>query len=189
MKVGDDLCGANRRPRGTPCNPAAAKCVRGWTMGFKNLTRISFLDRLLDIGLPDGAGGPVAASSALKLETALTRDLEWLLNTPRIFDRLGEPWYELRRSLYSYGFPDVSSMTQHAGLDHELERAIVDAIATFEPRLEHVTVTASPPVEPNTRRFILKAVLRAEPAPHQVVLDARLDLGTHRFSVGGDQYA
>jgi len=159
-------------------------------MGTRTLTKLSFLDRLLGFGLSDECDrSGVAVSSMASLEGGLIRDLEWLLNTPQASDPLRVPCDELSRSLYAYGFPDVASMTQHAGLDQELARAIENAIALFEPRLRGVTVTASPALKPGNRRFVLSAFVTAEPAPHRVLMDASLDLGTHRFSVGGSQDA
>ena len=44
------------------------------------------------------------------LKASVRHDLEWLLNTRRIPDEAPESFQELTRSLYHFGFPDITSM-------------------------------------------------------------------------------
>lgn len=158
-------------------------------MRVDSRTRVSILDRLLDFGSPDRAGPRTTAGSPVNLATALARDLEWLLNTPLAAGRLPESCHELRKSLYFYGFPDVSSITYSSGTDGELAQAIENAITAFEPRLAAVTVKALPAPGAVARRFVVTGLFQGEPLIQHVTLDALLDLGTRRFSVRGDRDA
>ena len=45
------------------------------------------------------------------LKSAVRRDLEWLLNSRRIFDPPEDELKEVNRSAYMYGLPDLSLLT------------------------------------------------------------------------------
>ena len=65
----------------------------------------SLVDRL-ENGKPNGRG-----QSVTQLETAVLRDLEWLLNTRATGEAPPEEMEALHASLYSYGLPDLSSLS------------------------------------------------------------------------------
>ena len=93
----------------------------------------------------------------------------------------------MRRSLVTYGLPDFSSLSALSMDDrNRIRRALEQAIATFEPRLERVRVTLEPPREQDrTLRFRIEALLRVEPAPEPVTFDAVLRLNTQEYVVQG----
>ncbi len=75
------------------------------------------------------------------LKGAVRRDLEWLLNTRRIFDFPDDGLKEVNRSAYMYGLPDLSALTMATSGDrNKLSRQMVAAINLFEPRLANVRV-------------------------------------------------
>ena len=72
---------------------------------------LSVLDRLIDVDSASNSAEapPTRAQSLRELRLALKRDLEWLLNTRRTIEPAAESARETVRSLYHYGFADVSS--------------------------------------------------------------------------------
>jgi len=88
---------------------------------------------------------PTAAQSLRTMKAALRRDLEWLMNTRRIIDDPPDSCTELRRSVYHYGLPDISSMSIFSTKDQNLLlKTIESAITFFEPRLTRVKVSLRP---------------------------------------------
>ncbi len=72
----------------------------------------SVLDRLIDLN-PRGGDAPMTfAQSVRMVKDAVRRDLEWLLNSRRTIEPAPPELAELRRSVYHYGLPDISSLTQ-----------------------------------------------------------------------------
>jgi len=149
----------------------------------------SILDRLLD-DAPDVKEEPIhnRFQNLRQLKKAVTRDLEALLNTRQ--EMLDEPppeFAEVRRSLMAYGLPDFTAFSLLNPHDrNRIRRALEQAIATFEPRLDHVRITLeSPRKHEQTLRFRIEALLRVEPAPEPVTFDAELQLHTQKYVVGG----
>jgi type VI secretion system protein ImpF len=69
---------------------------------------------------------------------------------------------------------------------NRIRRALEQAIATFEPRLDRVSVTLELPREHDRAlRFHIEAMLRVEPAPEPVSFDAVLQLTTQKYVVQG----
>ena len=163
----------------------------------------SVLDRLLDDrdaeelatnhdDKPDTQGKPEKKRAVLsdlnRMIEAVTRDLEALLNTRQ--ELLQEPlpeFVEVRRSLLLYGLPDFTTLSILNRRDHvRIQRAVTQAIATFEPRLDRVRVTLEPPRQhEQTLRFRIEALLQVEPAPEHVIFDAMLQLSTQVYRVQG----
>lgn len=149
----------------------------------------SILDRLLD-DAPDVTHEPAASrfQNLRQLKQAVTRDLEALLNTRQ--EALGElpaAFVEVRRSLLTYGLPDFTAFSLLNPQDRQrIRRALEQAIAAFEPRLERVRVNlASPRQHEQTLRFHIEALLKVEPAPEPVTFDALLQLQTQQYVVRG----
>ncbi len=135
--------------------------------------RISVLDRLLN----DGA--PVSASDDLaRLREAVRRDVEWLLNTRRIYRTAPDDYPELQRSLYHYGLPDVTSLGRDAPASRaRLSAQIEEALTLFEPRLASVRVSI-PEEAVDARRQLhlrIQALLLLDPEPVRVSFDTVID--------------
>src|SRR6266571_6426673 len=103
---------------------------------------LSVLDRLIDRDPKHNAEVPLTrAQSVRELKAALKRDLEWLLNTRRTIDPAPDSARETVRSVYHYGFADISSRSVLSSRDHsDLVREMESAIAIFEPRLKRAKV-------------------------------------------------
>lgn len=150
----------------------------------------SLLDRLTDFEPGERGDPPMTwAQSVRQLKTSLRRDLEWLLNTRRIFVDPPESCEELRRSLYHYGLPDISSVSRDSAAERaRLVRHVEETIATFEPRLMNIRARIAPDNTDPRRRlhFIIEAMLRMDPNPEPVVFDTVLDVASGEYQVKGD---
>ncbi len=123
------------------------------------------------------------------VKAAVLRDLEWLLNTRRIYTGVGDGRPELEKSLYRYGLMDVSSLERGSTVSANLlARDIAESIRTFEPRLSQVKVTAVMDDDPNSRvlHFLVEAMLDVEPEPVPIAFDTRLEVGRGQFRVEDD---
>jgi len=141
----------------------------------------SLLDRLSDEEPPRNR-----SESVVRYRESVRRDVEWLLNTRRVVHPAPEALHEVRRSLYHYGLPDVSSLPADSPESRvRLERWIAEAIELFEPRLSSVRVSAVRASEESSRRFhfLIDAQLALEPDPEQVVFDTYLEVASCRFAV------
>jgi type VI secretion system protein ImpF len=106
-----------------------------------------------------------------------------------MLEELPAEFTEVRRSLLIYGLPDFTACTLLSSSDrNRIRRALEQAIATFEPRLERVRVILeSPRQHERTLRFRIEALLRLEPAPEHVTFDATLQLSTQEYTVQGHE--
>ena len=83
------------------------------------------------------------------------------------------------------GSKSEREITGHAGHCQRIRRALEQAIALFEPRLDRVRVTMETPQQhEQALRFRVEALLRIEPAPIPVAFDAAL-LKTQEYMVQG----
>jgi type VI secretion system protein ImpF len=124
-----------------------------------------------------------------QLRQCVLRDLSWLLNSTNIAAVVDLSRHPLvAESVINYGLPDLTGLTV-AGLDvRELERAVRDAVAAFEPRiLKHtLRVRAVSPARlghPNALAFEISGQLWAEPAPEPLYLMTEVDLETGNVAV------
>jgi type VI secretion system protein ImpF len=115
------------------------------------------------------------------------RDLEWLLNTRVEPSRVAEDTSQVARSIAAFGLPDFTSWNVRGGVDQEtLRKAVEDAVARFEPRLESVQVFLETVSEVDrTLKFRIEARLRVEPVPEPVSFDSVLQLGSQEFVLSG----
>jgi type VI secretion system protein ImpF len=149
----------------------------------------SVLDRLLGIedSLPSDDAYAWAQSVEL-LKQAVRRDLEWLLNTRRIAEPAPAQYEEVRKSVYHYGIPDLTSLSKDSPETRKrLLRYVEEAIQTFEPRLEDIRVSVSS-VDGDERRelhFIIEGLLRMDPNPEQVAFDTVLEIASGEIAVRG----
>lgn len=148
--------------------------------------RLSVLDRLLD-GDDAGAGTPWARSAA-RLQGALLRDLEWLLNTRRTVEPAGDAHPQVQGSVHHFGLPDLTSLAAGSQeVRHDVLRYVEEAIHRFEPRLSRVRVVAVDDAPGGGRelRFAVEGLLQMDPEPRRVTFDTVLEVASGTFQVNG----
>jgi len=151
---------------------------------------LSVLDRLIDKDPKSNSEVPLNRPQSLReLKNAVKRDLEWLLNTRRTIEPAPDSARETARSVYHYGFADISSKSVLSSKDHsDLVREMESAIAVFEPRLKRAKVKMEA-LEGSFRtvQFVIEGLLCMDPAPEPVRFDTVLELGKCEYEVkGGD---
>lgn len=153
---------------------------------------LSVLDRLIDNDPKQSAEAPLTRAQSLRaLKSALKRDLEWLLNTRRTIDPAPDSARETVRSVYHYGFADISSKSVLSNQDqNDLVREMESVITVFEPRLKRVKVRMEP-LGDNSRdlRFVIDGLLNVDPAPEPVRFDTVLEIGSGQYEVRGEDGA
>ena len=153
---------------------------------------LSVLDRLIDRDPKTRSEAPLSRAQSLReLKSALKRDLEWLLNTRRTIEPAPEAARETTRSVYHYGFADISSKSLLSARDQsDLVRDMESAIATFEPRLKRARVRMEP-VEGSYRtlKFVIEGLLCMDPTPEPVRFDTVLEMGKGEYEVKGTDLA
>jgi type VI secretion system protein ImpF len=149
---------------------------------------LSVLDRLVDFEPQVPSEPPASRSKALRqVKQALKRDLEWLLNTRRVFEVPAELAL-LSESMLAYGLPDFTNLSvKSSGDQNDLTRALELTLKRFEPRLEDVVVSvANASVLERAFRFRIEARLRIDPVPEPISFDTTLQLGSGNFAVKGE---
>ena len=124
--------------------------------------------------------------SLSRYRESVLRDLRWLLNAnrPRLEDGVAD-YPEVATSVLNYGTPDVCGLTLSEMNVTELERAVEQAIKTFEPRINRNTVRVKAVREgeegkPTTVSFEVRGELWAQPIPEKLFIRTQLDLETGR---------
>jgi type VI secretion system protein ImpF len=150
----------------------------------------SVLDRLIDREpAAKSEAGLTRAQSVRQLKSSLRRDLEWLLNSRRSPEAVGNDFRELEQSLFNFGLPDVTSLSWDSARDrNRLARMIAQTLATFEPRLRKVKVE-TPESTPGARhvlRFQIEGLLDMDPSPELISFDTVLQLSSGEYQVKGD---
>jgi type VI secretion system protein ImpF len=149
----------------------------------RSLPRESVLDRLIDPDPP----ALVPEEAERRVLESVRRDLEWLLNTRRPPTEPAEALVELRRSVYMFGLPDLSSLAVRSKKDRSrLQILLHESISLMEPRLQNVRVSPAADVseQSKTLRFIVEATLVVPPCVQRVAFNTMLDLGTGECRVG-----
>lgn len=153
---------------------------------------LSVLDRLLDRDPETRSEVPrTRAQSLRELKLGLKRDLEWLLNTRKTIEVAPESAQETVRSVYHYGFTDISSKSVLSSKDHsDLVREMETAITLFEPRLKRARVRMELQ-EGNFRtlKFVIEGLLCMDPAPEPVRFDTVLELSKGEYEIKGADLA
>jgi type VI secretion system protein ImpF len=153
---------------------------------------LSVLDRLIDRDPETRSEIPFTRAQSLReLKFALKRDLEWLLNTRKTIEPAPDSARETVRSVYHYGFADISSKWVLSSRDHsDLVREMESVIALFEPRLKRARIRMEP-VEGNYRalKFVIEGLLCMDPAPEPVRFDTVLELGKGEYEIKGADLA
>lgn len=153
---------------------------------------LTVLDRLLDDDPKRSAEVPMTRPQSMRaLKAGLKRDLEWLLNTRRTIDPPPDSARETLRSVYHYGFDDISSRSVLSAEDQgDLVREMESVIAVFEPRLKRVKVRMEAvPDSTHVLRFVIEGLLNVDPAPEPVRFDTVLEIGKGEYAVQGDDLA
>jgi type VI secretion system protein ImpF len=152
---------------------------------------LSVLDRLIDDDPKHSAEAPLTRAQSLRaLKAALKRDLEWLLNTRRTIDPAPDSARETVRSVYHYGFADISSKSVLSTHDqNDLVREMEAVLAVFEPRLKRVRVRMEPLDSSRILRFVIEGLLNVDPAPEPVRFDTMLEIGKGEYEVKGEDGA
>jgi type VI secretion system protein ImpF len=152
----------------------------------------SLIDRLIDREPENRKEVQEGRNQSLKeLKDSVRRDLEWLLNSRRTPAEPAASAKELWRSVYCFGLPDITGVALSSGEDrNRLARMVETAVASFEPRLQNVTVSMKPmAADSKVLRFQIEGLLRTEPAPARVFFDTTLELSKGEYEVGGETRA
>jgi len=160
------------------------------SLGETTIT-VSVLDRLIDFEPDNRMENPLSRSQSVRLlKGAVRRDLEWLLNSRRICDPPDEGLKEINRSVYTYGLPDLSSLTMLASGDrNRLVRQVLATINQFEPRLANVRLVMieTPDSGKKDVRLRVEAMLRMDPVPEPITFDTVIELKSGNCHLtGGD---
>ncbi len=150
---------------------------------------LSVLDRLIDREPKAQTEAPLTRSQSVRiLKAAVQRDLEWLLNTRRIFQEPDESLKEVNRSLYMYGLPDFSQYTMASVQDQaKLLKQLLATVKMFEPRLGNVRIVPIETTESGIQQFRLRieAMLLMDPAPEPVSFDTVIGLKSGICKISG----
>jgi type VI secretion system protein ImpF len=126
------------------------------------------------------------AGSLRVLKESIRRDLEAVLNTRRCMT--GElNGYELAAaSVLNYGLEDLSSFqTNPDGHLMQMQRAVQQCLAEYEPRLVNVSVSVQDgDLLKREIRLHIEAQLPLYPSVEIVSFDTVFDVTTERYSVG-----
>jgi type VI secretion system protein ImpF len=153
----------------------------------------SVLDRLLDVRDDEKLDidrQNSRSKSVAYFKHAVRRDLEWLLNSRTPLELPHGP--ESERSLYTYGLPDVNSLSLLSHRDRQiLTKAIQVAIQKFEPRIRNprVVLVTDGDQRVQSIRFIIEGILHMEPNPEPIAFDMGLDLTSGQYKIPGDNGA
>lgn len=155
----------------------------------EQVLRSSVLDR---VSGAYGGQSPMGSIGLRELKQAVTRDLEWLLNTRQWWPTELDALEETSRSIVTYGIPDLSVFSWISHSDRrEICSSIEEAVRTFEPRLIGRTVRASL-VETEDKaaddfrvRLRIDAVLHVEPYTEPVSFDTSIEVDTGAIEVKG----
>jgi len=150
---------------------------------------LSVLDRLIDQEPKSQSEAPLTRSQSVRLlKAAVQRDLEWLLNTRRIFQEPDESLKEINRSAYVYGLPDFSQYTMISPSDQaKLLKQLLTTVRLFEPRLSNVRIVPVETTEKGIQQFRLRieAMLLMDPAPEPVSFDTVIGLKSGNCKISG----
>ena len=157
---------------------------------LERTVQASILDRLTDEDPRSTVDPRVTYVESLRaFKAGVQRDLEWLLNTRRTTDADIDGLEEVRKSLFNFGMPDITSMSRDSLPERaQLLQQVEETLALFEPRLGQVRISmAEMEGELHRRelRFIVEASLRLDPTPEQVMFDTVLHFASGQIDVAG----
>jgi type VI secretion system protein ImpF len=151
----------------------------------------ALLDRLTD-DEPDKRVEPREARvlSKRKLRESVLRDLAWLFNATQLeaVNPLAKAPY-VRKSVLNFGLPALSGHTASSLDVTDLQRAVRDAILTYEPRILPETLEVTTLMEAgdldhhNVIGVEIRAMLWAQPIPLEFLVRTDFDLETGKVQV------
>lgn len=151
--------------------------------------RLSVLDRLIDEAPREALDTASAWEASIdEVRVGLLRDVEWLLNARRIIEAAPENYPELRRSVYHFGLPDLTSLPESDDSKLRLARSVEECLEIFEPRLMSVRVTPGAANDERGGRqlhLVIEGLLRADPSPVRVVFDTLVETASGKVVVTG----
>ncbi len=127
--------------------------------------------------------------SPRQLKSALMRDLAWLLNTPGPIESDGiSEFPNVASSVLNYGIPDLTGNTASGVSGNALEKAILRAIQTFEPRMDQRSVSVKMLSDgdsdaPNTLALEIRGEVLANQLADPLYVKTEVDLETGQFSL------
>lgn len=144
----------------------------------------ALLDRLTDESPALGVeGDDRRVMSKATMRQAVLRDLGWLFNAVQSLTEAQAATYpSAARSTLNFGLPALAGYVASRVDVSVIERAIRDAIVSFEPRLlaESLSVKAIEADDVmsthNVIEFEIRALLWAQPVPLELLLRTQLDL-------------
>jgi type VI secretion system lysozyme-like protein len=141
----------------------------------------SILDRLTDA---ESMGGQLAGYDHRQMFDAVRADLEDLLNTRQTLLDVPDEFVETRRSVATYGLPDLTRYGGSSSDAETLARVIADVVVRNEPRLKNVRVkiTTGGGYLSRSVRFHIDAQLNMDPAP-TIGFETVLELTTGHATV------
>jgi type VI secretion system protein ImpF len=150
--------------------------------GPEKVARLSVLDRLILGGQPVPR---TVSESTAAVKEAVLRDIEWLLNTRETSARAPEDLTEVNNSVYTYGLPDISSMSGDSErARRELVKKVQERLERFEPRLTSIRVSdAEGTGQSRQVRFNVEALLRMDMDIEPIYFHTVLDPVSGRFNV------
>jgi type VI secretion system protein ImpF len=151
----------------------------------------ALLDRLTD-DEPDKKVEPREARvlSKRKLRESVLRDLAWLFNATRLeaVDSLAKAPF-VRKSVLNFGLPALSGNTASSLDVTDLQRAVRDAILTYEPRILADTLEVRTLMDAgdldhhNVIGVEIHAMLWAQPVPLEFLVRTDFDLETGKVQI------
>jgi len=127
--------------------------------------------------------------SPRQLKASIMRDLAYLLNTPAPTEAEGiTEQANVAASVLNYGIPDLTGTTASGVAGSALERSIMKAIQTFEPRLEKhglkVKVLGRDAKDsPNTITLEIRAEVILNQLPEALYIKTEVDLESGLISM------
>jgi type VI secretion system protein ImpF len=128
--------------------------------------RPSLIDRLVDPE-SEGKSGRRGYTVEQMIDT-VRRDVEDLLNSRRMTEVGADLFPEVRRSIVTFGMPDlVSIQTSMGHATARVAQELEEAISRFEPRLVNVRAVPLGGQDPRKLRleFQIQATLKMDPSP------------------------
>lgn len=119
-----------------------------------------------------------------QLRNAVLRDMANLLNTTNLSTLKDLANFPLAaKSTINFGIPGFAGMIESLGRNMSLERELVEAIQTFEPRIRSETVRVhaqSVPADGNGTAvvFHIEGELWAKPVPQHLTLETAIEVET-----------
>lgn len=122
--------------------------------------------------------------SLRRFREAVLRDLSWLLNARAHVEGDGfDEFEEVPSSVLNYGIRDVTGLSAGSPAVQDMERQIMDAVRTFEPRIDERSVQVESvregdSVETRAVNFEIRGQLWAQPVPESLLIKTEMDLET-----------